>query len=311
MPYSFQSTEDELDILLGGSGVRAPAPEAAPSVDAAEEQATTSVPVKLDRSSPYFKACDKCHGRGWIASNRTGRNIGSCFKCKGAGGAMLKTTNEERARAAESLEARKARVADGYVDAFGVQYPEELASLRAGAERGSEFAASMIQNIRKWGHLTERQLLAVQGGMERDRVRTAEREAAKAAELARAPIITDKLAAAFEAAHNKGLANPILRFEGFAISEAKRTSANAGALYVKEKGVYLGKIMGGRFLASYDGKQRSGLADKIAEVMVDPVEAAIRYGRETGKCSCCGRTLTDPASVAAGIGPICAENMGW
>ena len=29
------------------------------------------------------------------------------------------------------------------------------------------------------------------------------------------------------------------------------------------------------------------------------------------KCARCGRTLTDPASIAAGIGPICAASLGF
>jgi len=29
------------------------------------------------------------------------------------------------------------------------------------------------------------------------------------------------------------------------------------------------------------------------------------FGRLTGKCGCCGRTLTDPESVRLGIGPDC------
>ena len=30
-----------------------------------------------------------------------------------------------------------------------------------------------------------------------------------------------------------------------------------------------------------------------------------------GKCCCCGRKLTTPASCESGIGPICAEKKGW
>jgi histidine ammonia-lyase len=36
-------------------------------------------------------------------------------------------------------------------------------------------------------------------------------------------------------------------------------------------------------------------------------EAAAAYGKATGTCSCCGRELTDPVSIANGIGPICAD----
>lgn len=39
----------------------------------------------------------------------------------------------------------------------------------------------------------------------------------------------------------------------------------------------------------------------------DPKGAMIRYGQELGECGHCGRTLTDAASRAAGIGPICAS----
>lgn len=43
----------------------------------------------------------------------------------------------------------------------------------------------------------------------------------------------------------------------------------------------------------------------------DPRAASIRYGREIGACGICGRTLTDPDSIAAGIGPVCAGKAGW
>lgn len=33
--------------------------------------------------------------------------------------------------------------------------------------------------------------------------------------------------------------------------------------------------------------------------------------QHNGKCCCCGRTLTTPESIDAGIGPICAEKHGW
>lgn len=47
----------------------------------------------------------------------------------------------------------------------------------------------------------------------------------------------------------------------------------------------------------------------IAKIAVDARAAMVRYGQEIGKCGHCNRTLTDEASRAAGIGPICAEKM--
>lgn len=53
---------------------------------------------------------------------------------------------------------------------------------------------------------------------------------------------------------------------------------------------------------------RQAILAKIAE---DPKAASIRYGHELGACGVCGRTLTDEASRAAGIGPVCAEKAVW
>lgn len=43
----------------------------------------------------------------------------------------------------------------------------------------------------------------------------------------------------------------------------------------------------------------------LALIAKDAKAAMIRYGQELGECGHCGRTLTDEASRAAGIGPIC------
>lgn len=43
----------------------------------------------------------------------------------------------------------------------------------------------------------------------------------------------------------------------------------------------------------------------LATIALDPKAAMIRYGHALGECGRCGRVLTDEASRAAGIGPIC------
>lgn len=45
----------------------------------------------------------------------------------------------------------------------------------------------------------------------------------------------------------------------------------------------------------------------VAIIAQNPEAAMIRYGHELGECGRCGRTLTDEASRAAGIGPVCAS----
>jgi Family of unknown function (DUF6011) len=54
----------------------------------------------------------------------------------------------------------------------------------------------------------------------------------------------------------------------------------------------------------YAGKVRGLTADH--RMTLDDAKA---YGRETGQCCCCGALLTDPKSVAAGIGPICGGKV--
>jgi hypothetical protein len=45
----------------------------------------------------------------------------------------------------------------------------------------------------------------------------------------------------------------------------------------------------------------------MALIAQDPHAAMIRYGHELGECGRCGKVLTDEASRAAGIGPVCAS----
>lgn len=49
----------------------------------------------------------------------------------------------------------------------------------------------------------------------------------------------------------------------------------------------------------------------LARIAEDPAEASALYGHEIGRCGVCGRRLTREESRERGIGPICAENLGW
>lgn len=50
-----------------------------------------------------------------------------------------------------------------------------------------------------------------------------------------------------------------------------------------------------------------GAARKVAE---SSVEAAVAALVRSGRCCRCGRKLTDPTSVEAGIGPDCQDDFG-
>ena len=92
------------------------------------------------------------------------------------------------------------------------------------------------------------------------------------------------------------------------LSPNQWAAANAGAVYVKHGDQYQGKISGGKFHAGRDCLDDTPQA--VVRAAQDPRGVAVQYGRDTGICACCGRTLTDPASIEVGIGPICAEKWG-
>lgn len=298
--------EDELDRLFGTQpGVVKPIeqPVAAP-------EPVPAATAKIDKNSPYFDKCDRCRGSGSFYSY-AGRYVGPCKRCNGTGGTMRATTNEERARAAELRAQRTASLQQARLGAFTAENPAEIAWINDRAP-SFEFAAAMLEAVTKYGSLTEGQIGAVRKCMNKDAERNAERAAEAKKRADNAPVVsTDKLKAAFEAATASGLKKPQLRFESFTASLAKPTSKNPGCVYITGAGeAYFGKITPeGKFMAMRECP--AAVLQGVVEAMKDPVALATAYGKRTGRCSCCGRELTDPVSVEAGIGPICASNFGF
>lgn len=168
-----------------------------------------------------------------------------------------------------------------------------------------EFAASLLDSVRKFGSLTPNPLAAA----ERAITRRNEARAARAAREAAAPAVDiDRIAQAFASAVASGIKRPKLKLDLYQFSLAPATGVNAGAIYVKVSDLYLGKIKDGKFTRSRDCSDEDQA--KIIAACADPFAAAVAHGKRTGQCSCCGRQLTDPESIARSIGPICAANWG-
>lgn len=54
------------------------------------------------------------------------------------------------------------------------------------------------------------------------------------------------------------------------------------------------------------------MRDRILQMIEDnPKQAMINYGLQSGVCGRCASPLTDPDSLARGLGPICAGKSGW
>lgn len=203
---------------------------------------------------------------------------------------------------------------------FAVAYPQTLSYLKEKAAKlaseGStfDFPAKMISAIAQFGSLTIGQMEAV----ERMRKRDAEYATRKTTTSAGSPPVeveVSKISAAFDQAissarrDGEGLKFLHLRMGNFVCSPAGANSRNPGSIYVKEDGVYLGKITDGKFIKSRDCTPQQ--VEQLKEVAKDPAEAARAYGLRTGSCSICGRELTREESRERGIGPICAERFGF
>jgi Family of unknown function (DUF6011) len=183
-----------------------------------------------------------------------------------------------------------------------------LEFLKARADQ-SNFCSSLLSWFNKNGSLTQPQQAAVHRMMIQQEELAA--DAARAAKTAPS-VSVDTIMQAFDRARAVGIKSPKMRVGEFVFKAAKANSINAGGIYVTEargEGTYLGKVMGSKFLKVREcGTDQEA---RIVAVCADPKAAAIAHGKKFGMCSICGRELSDPASIEAGIGPICADNYGW
>jgi hypothetical protein len=262
----------------------------------------------------FEEGCPKCGGRGKFVSY-SGRVVGDCFACKGAGKKIFKTSAATRAANRENAAERKAQATAADIAAFQAREPEVFDWLNAETQKAKpfEFAIKMIEAIAQWGDLTDGQLAACKRLAHAARERAAERASA----VASAPSVDsagiDRLKASFDTAiaysAAKGLKlSPRITIDGMTIAPAKAHSANPGALYVKAGQAYLGKITGGKFFAARECTKED--ETKVLAFVANPAEAAKVYGQTTGTCCVCNATLRSEWKLR-GIGPICAEKFGW
>lgn len=254
------------------------------------------------RAVPTFP-CESCGGTGVYRGTRVHQERSECFACKGKGYFMT-SEKDRRAKRAKAA-ARKSNK----VDTFIAQNAALVEGLRA-LSSWNDFARSMLEQVMAKGSLSPAQIAAAERQIAKGAARDAERAKARAEREANAPRVDmQPILAMFETARASGLKRLAFVAGGLRISPAPAHGANAGHLYVKAGDSYQGKVKpDGRFLAV--GSALPDTLEKLLEIAANPSEQARDYGKRTGKCCCCGRELTDPASIAAGIGPVCASNWG-
>lgn len=77
-------------------------------------------------------------------------------------------------------------------------------------------------------------------------------------------------------------------------------------VWVKYAGKIVGKLDNGRLIL-WDAHKE--VVPLVEELDADPLAAAMKYGKLSGRCCSCGADLTNPKSIARGIGPECAKKF--
>lgn len=265
-----------------------------PLMPAAEVQARAHI---VNGGQVMAHDCPRCSGSGvWRGYSR---NF-PCRACNGTG-----KTTQAKAAAAKGAKTKAENRAKWRED-----HADLIAYIGRRVDRGSTFYAKLQNDLDQWGTLHDGKVEMIRKDMAADAAKLREWRTAKDAEATTksGTVGVEAINALFETALGNGLSKPIFRTERLTIKLAKR---HADTLYVTDRAlgdVYVGKIVAGQFMARSEAQ--ADTLSILCEIAADPTKAATHYGRSTGSCGCCGRELTDPDSVAAGIGPICAEKWG-
>ena len=202
-----------------------------------------------------------------------------------------------------------------FLDAINAPAEDRVSRLVKGLREHvswNDFASSLVQQYDRKRSLSDKQLDAA----ERMLAKIAATRAAKAArDEARTHVPVERLSAIhlmFGRAMDGGQKRPVYRAAGLVLSLAPLSGRNSGSIYVKdaETGDYFGKIDEHLVYRAVHAAPEWA-AEALSRIARDPSTAAVEYGRETGRCSCCGRELTNPESIALGIGPICKDRWGF
>ena len=163
------------------------------------------------------------------------------------------------------------------------------------------FAKSLVDQVASKGSLSDKQLFAASAMLAKIKTNKAERESnMTSVDVSRILAVLDKA--------DPAMKTPMIRVGDFVFSKPAPHSKNAGSVYIKQLGEYIGKVTGGYYLPV--GNVSKDTIAEIQEICKDPMESAVAYGRRTGNCAVCARELTVKESIDRGIGPVCADRLG-
>lgn len=195
-------------------------------------------------------------------------------------------------------------------EAFINQHSDLVAFMDANAN-WNNFFASLTSQLRAGRGLSENQTAAAYSSMIKIKTKEAVKtEAVEAGKTEAQTVDLSSIKRMFDNAAASGLKRLAYRANGLIISPAASSGRNPGALYVKteKSGDYQGKVFENTFHPTFSCTDAT--KEALNEIAKNPGEAARLYGRNTGRCACCGKELTNAVSIEMGIGPICAGKWG-
>ena len=250
-------------------------------------------------SKPLHK-CGACNGSGTWVGGYVNRYQGKCHACNGKGG--FKSSAEDRAKAKVARTQKVRSEKQKNVELFCLEH-NDLHTFLVMQFNQNDFARSLVEAVQKYGDLTEKQLAAAYRMVARQTdYEEGKKQEAKPKASVDLTIIKGKLLAASA----KGKKARLVAGEGYKFTLAPNTGKNPDCVYVAFNGDYLGKITPTGALFGYKLPQKH--IDSIQAIAKDPLAEVLAYGKKSGRCGCCNRTLTNPQSIERGIGPICGED---
>lgn len=180
----------------------------------------------------------------------------------------------------------------------------------AAKQTWSSFAVDIAAKARRFGNLTDNQRLSLISMREK----CAAKDKARAEETAPGMSGFEEIAAILGRIAASGNVFPKLRLRtanDTPVNISLRTfGPQAGQVRVFAGDFYAGEIKHGVWHVARGLKmttaERADLDALMARLIEDPKGVCASYGFATGNCALCGRPLSNPESVAMGIGPICA-----
>jgi hypothetical protein len=281
-------------------------------------QPATKTPSRIEREKIRY-TCDACGGSGKYRGLRTRQTEDHCFACGGRGYHLV---HPDKRRAANAK--RKATIARKRDQAIATNAATGLLDELRGMSSWNSFAADLLRSHSDGRVWSERQIEAAEKMIAKVHLKREERAKAattKVGDVSRIRQMFDSalaagkkrralLAARIERDEND---NPVLDDTGKArvLNDIKLTPAREPRteIWVKVDGEFAGGINeDGGFKKNWNAPE--WLAAELERLAANPEKETRLYGQVTGNCCCCGRELTNEASIEAGIGPVCAQKWG-